>query len=219
MNSWKRTEMRVYAFLGAGGAVRLGPRRRWRGWRRRCLSMSSKRIRLTESAEMRLEAISFFVAALLISPLVVRWFWNSVAKNFPRMPRINYGRSLALVVIWGLLFLVVLTMIAGTRELMTPGTWQKQGLLYKLPASQSPATPEAKPGSSGGSARNGALRCNFQQQREYRCLFSVGDSPFVQTPVGHGPCRDSQLAAGIREEAPVLRRFTAYHCLKYASAG
>ena len=54
------------------------------------------------------------------------------------MPRISYGKSLALVVIWGLLFLVVLTMIAAAREMMTPGTWQKQGLLYKLPASQAP---------------------------------------------------------------------------------
>ena len=96
----------------------------------------AKSLRLTGPSEMRLEAISLFVAALLISPLVVRWLWNSVARDFPRMPRITYGKSLALVVIWGLLFLVVLTMIAGTRELMTPGTWQKQGLLYTLPASQ-----------------------------------------------------------------------------------
>ncbi len=100
----------------------------------------AKSLHLTRPSEMRLEAISLFVAALLISPLVVRWLWNSLARDFPRMPRITYGRSLALVVIWGLLFLVVLTMIAGTRELMTPGTWRKQGLLYTLPASQAPAT-------------------------------------------------------------------------------
>ncbi|MGO8752273.1 MAG: hypothetical protein ACLQNE_40560 [Thermoguttaceae bacterium] len=104
----------------------------------------AKVLRLTEPAEMRLEAISFFVAAVLFSPLVVRWLWNSVAGDFPRMPRITYGKSLALVLIWGLLFLVVLMMIAATRELMTPGTWQKQGLLYTLPTSQSPVTPEAK---------------------------------------------------------------------------
>jgi hypothetical protein len=104
----------------------------------------AKVLRLTEPAEMRLETISFFSAALLISPLVVRGLWNSVARDFPRLPRITYGKSLALVLIWGLLFLVVLTMIAATRELMTPGTWQKQGLLYTLPASQSPVAPEAK---------------------------------------------------------------------------
>jgi hypothetical protein len=101
----------------------------------------AKALHLTRPSEMRLEAISFFVAALLVSPLVVRWLWNSVAGDFPRMPRITYFRSLAVVVIWGLLFLVVLTLIAATRELMTPGAWQKQGLLYKLPASQAPAAP------------------------------------------------------------------------------
>ena len=104
----------------------------------------AKALHLTEPAEMRLEAISFFVAVLLISPLAVRWLWNAVARDFPHMPRISYGRSLALVAIWGLLFLVVLTMIAATRELMTPGAWQKQGLLYKLPASQAPAKTEPK---------------------------------------------------------------------------
>jgi hypothetical protein len=103
-----------------------------------------KTLRLTRSSEMRLEAISFFVAVLLVSPLAVRWLWNLVARDFPRMPRITYFRSLALVAIWGLLFLVVLTMIAAARELMTPGAWQKQGLLYKLPASQAPAAPEPK---------------------------------------------------------------------------
>ena len=104
-----------------------------------------KTLRLTEPAEMRLEAISFFAAVLLASPLLVRWLWNTVARDFQRMPRITYMKSLTLVAIWGLLFLVVLTMIAATRETMTPGVWQKQGLLYKLPAGQSPpAVPEPK---------------------------------------------------------------------------
>src|SRR6185369_14768900 len=39
---------------------------------------------------------------------------------------------LGLVVLWGLLFIVVLTMISGARELMTPGAWRKQGWTYKL---------------------------------------------------------------------------------------
>src|SRR5262249_35186152 len=33
---------------------------------------------------------------------------------------------------WGLLFVLVLTMISGARELMTPGAWEKQGLTYRL---------------------------------------------------------------------------------------
>ena len=34
--------------------------------------------------------------------------------------------------LWGLSFVIVLTMISGARELMTPGAWQKQGWTYKL---------------------------------------------------------------------------------------
>src|SRR5262249_55804861 len=46
-------------------------------------------------------------------------------------------------VLWGLLFLLVLTMISGARELMTPGAWEKQGLTYRLPGQEQPAaTPD-----------------------------------------------------------------------------
>jgi hypothetical protein len=90
-------------------------------------------LRLGESSERILEAISFFLAVLLLVPLVVRWLWNSLRRDFPALPRISYGKSLGLVVLWGLLFLVVLTMITATREMMTPGTWQKKGLLYHIP--------------------------------------------------------------------------------------
>src|SRR5262245_44535701 len=31
-----------------------------------------------------------------------------------------------------MLFVLVLTMISGARELMTPGAWKKEGLTYKL---------------------------------------------------------------------------------------
>ena len=88
-----------------------------------------------------MKAISFFSVVLLVSPLAVRGLWNSMAKEFPRMPRITYLKSLALITIWGLLFLVVLTMIAAAREMMTPGVWQRQGLLYKLPPDQTPTVP------------------------------------------------------------------------------
>jgi hypothetical protein len=36
------------------------------------------------------------------------------------------------VLLWGLLFVIVLTMISGARELMTPGAWQKSGFTFKL---------------------------------------------------------------------------------------
>src|SRR5205823_725556 len=44
-----------------------------------------------------------------------------------------------LTALWGLVFVLVLTMISGARELMTPGAWAKQGLTYRL--TNQPATP------------------------------------------------------------------------------
>lgn len=43
--------------------------------------------------------------------------------------------------VWGLLFVVVLTMISGARELLTPGAWEKVGVTYRLagPKADEPA--------------------------------------------------------------------------------
>ncbi len=102
---------------------------------------STRRLVLSDSGRLRYEAISFFLVVLLLSALVVRWLWNRLALDFPKLPRMTFGKALGVVVLWGLLFLVVLTMIAATREMMTPGVWEKQGLLYKIPTDQ----PKAKP--------------------------------------------------------------------------
>ena len=39
---------------------------------------------------------------------------------------------MGLVGLWGLLFVLVLTMISGARELMTPGAWEPSGVTYRL---------------------------------------------------------------------------------------
>jgi hypothetical protein len=95
---------------------------------------------LSKLARLRLNAISFFLVLVLASGWAVKLIWNSLAKDFPKLPRISYLRSLGLVALWGLLFVLVLTMISGARELMTPGAWRKKGLTYELvePADQSP---------------------------------------------------------------------------------
>jgi hypothetical protein len=90
---------------------------------------------LTQMTRERLQAISFFAAGLLLSAAIVRGLWNSLAKDFQRLPRLTYFKALGLVLLWGLLFLLVLTMISGARELMTPGAWEKKGLLYELKSS------------------------------------------------------------------------------------
>lgn len=84
------------------------------------------------SVDARLQAISFFVVCLLLSAWAIQWLWHGLRKDVTWLPVLSYRRSLGLVVLWGLLFVVVLTMISGARELMTPGAWRKQGWTYKL---------------------------------------------------------------------------------------
>ena len=81
---------------------------------------------------LRVQAISFFLAVLLSSGWLVKTLWNVTRRDFPKLPEMTYGRSLGLVGLWGLSFVIVLTMISGARELMTPGAWRKQGWTYQL---------------------------------------------------------------------------------------
>ncbi|HEV3340536.1 MAG TPA: hypothetical protein VG125_09270 [Pirellulales bacterium] len=94
---------------------------------------------LSKLAKMRLDAISFFLVCLLGSGWAIQLVWNSLAKDFTKLPRISYPRALGLIALWGLLFLLVLTMISGARELMTPGAWRKKGLTYELAEPAEPA--------------------------------------------------------------------------------
>jgi hypothetical protein len=87
---------------------------------------------LTDVAEMRVQTISFFAVVFLLSAAGVKALWNYLARNFDRLPRLTYRRALAVVGLWGLLFILVLTMISGARELMTPGAWARDGATYKL---------------------------------------------------------------------------------------
>lgn len=86
---------------------------------------------------MRLQSISFFLLVLAVSALGVMALWNYLRRDFTTLPRLTYLRSLSLVILLGLLFMVVLTMISGARELMTPGAWAKQGATYAVQDDQS----------------------------------------------------------------------------------
>jgi hypothetical protein len=82
--------------------------------------------------DARWQTLSFFIACLLVSGGGLKFLWNSARREVAWLPPIGYGRALGLVLLWGLLSAVVLTMISGARELMTPGAWQKQGWTYQL---------------------------------------------------------------------------------------
>lgn len=89
-------------------------------------------ITLSDVAKVRLENISFFLAGFLLSAWLVKLVWNFLGRDWTFLPRLSYGKALGLMTLWGLLFILVLTMISGARELMTPGAWEKQGSTYRL---------------------------------------------------------------------------------------
>lgn len=112
----------------------------------------SRVFRLSESGSARLQAISFFLLSLAVVSLAVMGLWNYLRRDFTRMPRLSYGKAVGVVVAWGLLFVIVLTMISGARELMTPGAWKKQGATYSLEPSAAPQSAVPKPAAEGSSS-------------------------------------------------------------------
>ena len=89
-------------------------------------------VTLTDVAAARIDALSFFLVTYLVISWVVKLIWNQLAKSFESLPKLKYRQALSVVFVTGLLFYVVLTMISGARELLTPGAWEKQGTGYRL---------------------------------------------------------------------------------------
>lgn len=139
-------------------------------------------VNLTDMARMRLNGISFFVAGFLLSAWALKWIWNSLQRDFPRMPRLTYKSSAGIVFLWGIFFVLVLTMISGARELMTPGAWEKQGYTYKL---KPPELPSESPAVDNGliTARENSL------DRLYRALLQ-----FAARHEGRFPAADEVTA-------------------------
>jgi hypothetical protein len=86
---------------------------------------------LNDIVRLRLEDISFFGLLLVLSALGVRFLWNFLAKDFSRLPKLSFLRSLSLTVLISIGMLLVLVMISGARELLTPGAWYRQGSHYR----------------------------------------------------------------------------------------
>lgn len=142
-------------------------------------------VTISDLAEMRLHAISFFIAGFLASAWIVKGVWNYLARDFPKLPRLSFGRATSLVFLWGLLFIVVLTMISGARELMTPGAWEKHNWTYKLPAERN-AGPAAPNGDPLLVVRESQLKRLFSQLSAYA---DSHDGRFPASP------QDSQISA------------------------
>jgi hypothetical protein len=87
---------------------------------------------LNEVVRLRIEDISFFVVLLLLTGAGMKFLWNFVFKQFPGFPPLTYWRALGFTTLLGLMMMMVLSMISGARELLTPGAWRKQGISYRL---------------------------------------------------------------------------------------
>ena len=87
---------------------------------------------LTDVARARLQSLSFFIVLFFVAAGVVMVLWNLLRRDWAWMPRLTYFKALGVVALWGLLFVLVLAMISGARELLTPGAWERNGAQYRL---------------------------------------------------------------------------------------
>jgi hypothetical protein len=97
---------------------------------------------LTEVAKLRLDSLSFFGFVFLASAGLIALVWDALRRDFPWLPRLGFWRALGLTFLWGMVFVLVLTMISGARELLTPGAWKKQGWTYALEDGAAPPAVE-----------------------------------------------------------------------------
>ena len=86
----------------------------------------------TEIARARFQVLSFFLILYLALAFIYQCLWNSLSSDFPKLPRIRYRGALGTLAVCGLFIYVVLTMISGARELMTPGAWARSGIFYTI---------------------------------------------------------------------------------------
>lgn len=89
-------------------------------------------IRLTPEVHNNLTGISFalFVILIVVS-LLIFICWNLLFRG-KDLPKITWFKSLIIALLGGVLFCLILVMIAGSRELLTPGAWKQKGVLYEL---------------------------------------------------------------------------------------
>ncbi len=148
---------------------------------------------LREEPAQRLQVISFFLVGLLLAAWAVKGIWNGLRREFPKLPRIAYGKSLLITIAWGLLFWIVLVMISGARELMTPGAWKKTAPPTNCGAMRQPRTRRmCHETSVGANTAVGRCRDGVFGVGPLRATGSFGfvwlaAVPASCTAEGHGP--------------------------------
>jgi hypothetical protein len=136
----------------------------------------------------------------------VHGLWHGLRKDLNWLPALSYRRSLSLVVLWGLLFVIVLTMISGARELMTPGAWRKQGWTYKL-------NDTAEPRNSQATRRAALERLRvalWQYAATHQGLFPSDDDPAIAAELWQIPDSNLKFALVPNQQAEQAGRLLVY---------
>ena len=80
---------------------------------------------VSDIASARLSTISFFLFTIIISTILFKYTWNSLGKTFEKLPKLTLKQSALFITILTLFISLILVMISGARELLTPGAWEK----------------------------------------------------------------------------------------------
>ncbi|MDA0811176.1 MAG: hypothetical protein O3C21_02125 [Verrucomicrobia bacterium] len=89
---------------------------------------------LNDVYRLRFQELSFFLLLLGACASGFRWLWNGAVKELALVPHLKWRQAFCLSLLLGVVMLLVLTMISGIREVLTPGAWKRQGSSYRLNA-------------------------------------------------------------------------------------
>lgn len=87
---------------------------------------------LRDIYRLRFEEMSFFIVLFVACAVLLKLLWNHAVKGFPGIPRLKFRHSFSLALLLGFAMLLILTMISGIREVLTPEAWRRQGSSYLL---------------------------------------------------------------------------------------
>ncbi|MDR2705737.1 MAG: hypothetical protein LBC02_08165 [Planctomycetaceae bacterium] len=66
---------------------------------------------------------------MVVAAIPIMFCWNALVADSTRFKRLNYPKSLGVVFLGGCFFSLILVMIAGSRELFSPGAWIPNGIV------------------------------------------------------------------------------------------
>lgn len=90
--------------------------------------------KLTDLAQARLDALSFFSFGWLLCAAGFRLLWNAIAHERPGWRRLTYRRALAGSLAGSFLIIAVLSAVAGAWKFLWPRTWRESEATRQLTA-------------------------------------------------------------------------------------